>query len=59
MIRVMTKNGKNDVTKKIRTKSTQGKYVPQDSTGMRHLMPWRHLPDWREEDEQAFVHCGS
>ena len=26
---------------------------------MCHLMPRRHLPEWREEDERAFVHCGS
>ena len=23
---------------------------------MCHLMPQRHLPEWREEDEWAFVH---
>ena len=23
-----------------------------------HLMPQRHLPEWREEDERAFVHRG-
>ena len=26
---------------------------------MCHLMPQRHLPEWREEDERAFVHRGS
>ena len=26
---------------------------------MWHLMPERHLPEWREEDERAFVHRGS
>ena len=30
-----------------------------DSIIMCHLMPWWHLPEWREEEEQAFVHCGS
>ena len=25
---------------------------------MCHLMPRRHLPEWREEDERAFVHRG-
>ena len=25
---------------------------------MCHLMPQRHLPEWREEDERAFVHHG-
>ena len=34
-----------------------GKYATQESSGMCHLMPWRHLPEWREEDERAFVHC--
>ena len=44
----------------INQKSTQGNYATQDSCGMCHLMPWRHLPEWREEeDERAFVHCGS
>ena len=38
---------------------TQGNYATQDSSGMCHLMPRRHLPEWREEDELAFVHCGS
>ena len=37
---------------------TQGTYATQDITGMCHLMPQRHLPVWREEDEQAFVHRG-
>ena len=26
---------------------------------MCHLMPQRHLLEWREEDKWAFVHCGS
>ena len=38
---------------------TQGNYATQDSSGMCHLMPQWHLPEWREEDEWAFVHCGS
>ena len=29
------------------------------ASGMCHLMPQRHLPEWREEDKRAFVHCGS
>ena len=37
----------------------QGNYATQNSSSMCHLMPQRHLPEWREEDEQAFVHCGS
>ena len=38
---------------------TQGNYATQDSSGMCHLMTQRHLPEWREEDERTFVHCGS
>ena len=38
---------------------TQGNYATRDSSGMCHLMPRRHLPECREEDERAFVHCGS
>ena len=26
---------------------------------MCHLMPPWHMPEWREEDEPVFVHCGS
>ena len=26
---------------------------------MCHWMPRRHLPEWKKEDERAFVHCGS
>ena len=37
---------------------SQGNYATQDSSGMCHLIPWQHLPEWREEDEQAFVHRG-
>ena len=37
----------------------QGNYATQESSGMCHLMPWWHLPEWREEDKRAFVHCGS
>ena len=32
---------------------TQGKYATWDSNGMCYLMPWRHLPEWRWEDEWA------
>ena len=39
--------------------STQGNYATQDSSSMCHLMARRHLPEWREEDERAFEHCGS
>ena len=39
--------------------STQGNYVTRDSNDMCHLMPRLHMPDWREEDERTFVHCGS
>ena len=38
---------------------TQRNYATQDISNMCHLMPWWHLPEWRDEDEQAFVHCGS
>ena len=38
---------------------TQGYYATRDSDGMCHLMPQRHLPEWTDEDEQAFVHRGS
>ena len=37
----------------------QGNYVTRDISGMCHLMPQQHLPEWREEEEQAFVHHGS
>ena len=37
---------------------TRGNYATRDSSGMCHLMPQRHLLEWREEDEQAFVHHG-
>ena len=37
---------------------TQGNYATQDNSGLYHLMPQWHLPEWREEDELAFVHCG-
>ena len=40
-------------------RGTQGNYATRDSNGMCHLMPQRHLPEWREEDERAFVHRGS
>ena len=30
-----------------------------NSSGMCHSMPHRHLPEWREEEERAFVHRGS
>ena len=40
------------------SKATQGNYATQESSGMCHLMPGWHLPEWREEDEWAFVHCG-
>ena len=43
----------------LRLAHTQGNYVTQNSSGMCHLMPWLHLPEWREEDERAFVHCRS
>ena len=43
----------------LQAQATQGNYTTQDSSGMCHLMPRRHLPEWREEDERAFVHCGS
>ena len=29
------------------------------SSGMCHLISQRYLPEWREEDERAFVHRGS
>ena len=38
--------------------ATQRNYATQDSSGMCHLMPQRHLPEWREEKERAFVHSG-
>ena len=38
---------------------TQGNYATEDSSGMCHLMPHQHLPEWWEEEEWAFVHCGS
>ena len=38
---------------------SQGNYATQNNSGMCHVMPRQHLPEWREEDEQAFVHCGS
>ena len=38
---------------------TQGNYATQDDNGMCHLIPLLNLPEWREEDERAFVHCGS
>ena len=31
--------------------ATQGNYATQDSSGMCHFMPRRHLPDWRQENE--------
>ena len=34
--------------------TTQGNYATQDNIGMCHLMPQRHLPEWREDDERAF-----
>ena len=34
---------------------TQGNYATRDSNDMCHLMPQRHLPEWKEEDEWAFV----
>ena len=37
----------------------QKSYATQESSGICHLMPRWHLPEWREEDERAFVHCGS
>ena len=39
--------------------NTQGNYATQDNSGMCHLMPQHHLPEWREDDERAFVHRGS
>ena len=39
--------------------TTQENYAIQDSSGMCHFIPRRHLPEWREEDERAFAHCGS
>ena len=35
---------------------TQGNYAIQDSSGMCLLMPQRHLPEWREADERAYLH---
>ena len=32
---------------------TQENYATQESSGMFHLMPQQHLPEWREEDERA------
>ena len=43
----------------LRLRITQGNYVTWDSSGMCHLMPLQHLPEWREEEERAFVHRGS
>ena len=40
----------------VPTKYTQGNYATQDSSGMCRLMLQRHLPEWKEEDERAFVH---
>ena len=37
---------------------TQGSYATVDSSGMCHLMPQQHLPEWTQEDERPFVHCG-
>ena len=34
-------------------------YATWDNTGMCHLMPQQHLPEWREVDERAFVHRSS
>ena len=31
----------------------------QDNSGIPHLIPRHHLPEWREEHEWAFVHCGN
>ena len=39
--------------------NTQGNYATRDSSGMCHLMQQRHLSEWREVDEWAFVHCGT
>ena len=38
---------------------TQGNYAIRDSSGMCHFKPRRHLQEWREKEEQAFVHCGN
>ena len=38
---------------------SQGSYATQDNSRMCHLMPLRHLPGWREEEERTFVHRGS
>ena len=40
-------------------RAAQENYATQDNSGMYHLMPWWHLPEWREEDERAFVRCGT
>ena len=42
----------------LNTSTTQGNYATPDSSGMCHLIPQQHLSEWREEDEQAFVHRG-
>ena len=41
------------------THNTQGIYATQESSGVCHLMPQRHPPEWRVEDKWAFVPCGS
>ena len=38
---------------------TVGNYATRDTNGMCHLMPLWHLPEWKEEDEGAFVHRGN
>ena len=38
---------------------TQGNYATRDSSGVCHLMPQRHLQEWRKEEEWAFAHRGS
>ena len=47
------------VHKSVSNNTTHGNYATRDCNGMRHLIPQRHLSEWREEDEQEFVHRGS
>ena len=48
----MPKESRSYVTIRI---LTQGNYVTQDNSGICHVMPRGHLPEWREEVERAFL----
>ena len=53
---VCEKKGIGDVLFSICNSGTQGNYATQDSSGIHHLMPRWHLPEWREKEERAFVY---